>query len=63
MADQPEKSELDWPKGFNILGFILLIGNLGLYFLAKNWKRSLYLGIFVGLLVLSLLVSTWILTK
>jgi len=63
MVDQPGEGELDWPKGFNILGFMLLIGNVALYFLAKNWKRSLYLGIFVGLLVLSLLVSTWILTK
>lgn len=53
---------LNWPQGFLSLGLILLLGNIGLYFFAKNWKLPLYLGIFVLLILLSLLMSTWILT-
>lgn len=63
MVERPSQTSLDWPGGFVILGAILFVGNLVLYFLAKNWKRSLYLGTFVGLLVLSLIISTWILTE
>lgn len=57
------ENELDWPRAFSILGFLLLGLNLLLYFLGKNWKLPLYLGIFAASMLLSLVVSTWILTN
>lgn len=57
------ETELDWPRAFSILGFLLLGLNLLLYFLGKNWKLPLYLGIFALAMLLSIVVSTWTLTN
>jgi hypothetical protein len=53
----------DWAIGLSTMGYLLLGSNIGLYFFGKNLSRRLYLGIFALLLLLSLLVSTWIITK
>ncbi len=55
----PENQSLNWKLGFKVLALVLGLGNLILYFLGKNWGKGLYLGIFVGLMMLSLLLGTW----
>jgi len=53
---------MDWSSGFITLGLILGLGNLLLYFLAKNWRLGIYLGTFAIIMVLSILMGTFIIS-
>lgn len=55
--------ELSWTDGLLSLGIALALGSMALYFLAKNWGKGRYLGIFALYLILILLITSWLLSQ